>query len=206
MDDLKVTPATFNRIILDRKTEAYRRALEVAKLLLLNFHPDLSKGRNHVLALMFDMNLLWERFVYVSLRKVLPSHIPALTVASQITRPFWKHEKGNRIGIRPDIVIIEKDKKPIVVDTKWKNLTQLRPSDDDLKQMFVYHEYFKASRVALIYPGSFENVRGNYFEVSGKEGNRECSLIGLNVEKDIRKWQREIGGAIAAWLSDGQGA
>lgn len=199
MDDIKVTEATFNEIVLNRKTEIYRKALEIARLLLLNFHPDVSRGKNHVLALMFDMNVLWERFVYISLAKTLRKENSVISITPQARKHFWKPEAGNRTGIRPDIVIKHAGTS-VVIDTKWKNLADLRPSDDDLKQMFVYHEYFEAKKVALAYPGNFRRVTGNYFTSSGEKGDRECSLIGFPVEKDIRLWQTNIGNSIKRWI------
>lgn len=201
MVDIKVTETTFNKLVLNRKTEPYRKALEIARLLLLNFHPDVSRGRNHVLALMFDMNLLWERFIYVSLKKELVKTKPGWSITAQASKHFWKPENGYRSAIRPDIVITKDKSDCIVIDTKWKNLSNLKPSDDDLKQMFVYHEYFNATKVALAYPGDFEKVRGNYFTSTGIEGNRECSLIGLKVQKDIKHWQQEIGRTVLSWMS-----
>ena len=69
MPDIKVTPITFDKLIFNRKTEHYKKGIEIAKMLLLQYYPDIIKGRNNVLALMFDMNLLWEKFVFTSLRK-----------------------------------------------------------------------------------------------------------------------------------------
>ncbi|HNU62307.1 MAG: hypothetical protein M0R67_00860 [Candidatus Cloacimonas sp.] len=43
--------------------------MDIARLLLCNYHPDLKSDRNNVLTLMFDMNLLWESFIYHSIRK-----------------------------------------------------------------------------------------------------------------------------------------
>ncbi|MEQ8705825.1 MAG: hypothetical protein RIC19_17995 [Phaeodactylibacter sp.] len=75
-DRLKAYPALFDRITFNRKTIYYRSAIQIAKMLLLNYHPDVSRGQEGVLALMFDMNQLWERFVYVSLRKHTPEGKP----------------------------------------------------------------------------------------------------------------------------------
>lgn len=46
----RITESTFKRIILDRKTEGYKKALQIAELVLLNYHPDVTNGRNNVLA------------------------------------------------------------------------------------------------------------------------------------------------------------
>lgn len=199
MPEIKVTEETFHKILFNRKNSVYKNAIDIAKLLLLQYHPDVSKGRNNVLALMFDMNKLWEKFVYESLRK---HKIAGTTITDQTSRFFWKPEKGYRSKIRPDIVInIGKD-DCVVLDTKWKNLNGYNPSVEDLRQMFVYHEYFGAKRVALIYPGKESSKSsGVYLDPkTSKEINKECNIIFLSVEKDIKKWHLSIFKNIQKWM------
>jgi len=130
MSSIKVSEFTFNRIKFNRKTEGYRVSIEIARMLLLQYHPDVSKGQNNVLALMFDMNLLWEKFIYISLRK----YSRGLKVSAQVSKDFWKPEHGSMTRIRPDIVI-ESNGIIYVLDTKWKNLNSYNPSPNDLRQM-----------------------------------------------------------------------
>ena len=197
MADIKITEATFNKITLNRKTEDYKNAIEIARLLLLNYHPDLSNGQNNVLALMFDMNLLWERFVYVSLRKKLGDEF---NVLGQTSKYFWKPKNGNRSSIRPDIVV-EKGNENYVLDTKWKNLGGKNPSLNDLRQMYVYHEYFEAQKVALVYPGKSELISGSYYETNGKAlSNQECSVISIDPNFDIGVWQKNIKVELEDWM------
>ena len=190
MNDIKVIDVTFNKITLNRKTEDYRDAIEIAKLLLLNYHPDLSNGNNNVLALMFDMNLLWERFVYVSLRKNLDTNY---SVTAQTSKHFWQPTiNGNSASIRPDILINNKSEN-YVLDTKWKNLGGKNPSVNDLRQMYVYHEYYYAKKVALVYPGESGNICGNYYKTTDEHlSKKECSVISLPVVNDITEWQESI--------------
>ena len=191
MPDIKVNEATFEKLIYNRKSQHYQKAIEIAKLLLLQYHPDLSKGRNHVLALMFDMNLLWEQFIYVSLRKN-KEHFTK--VKAQTSKHFWKPENGRRSSMKPDIYIETKSNKKIVLDTKWKNLNGYNPSPDDLRQMYVYHEYFNAEKVALVYPGdSSKGRKGNYFDKGGNhDKSKQCSVVLIDVEEQIKKWQEKI--------------
>ncbi|MBK9688627.1 MAG: hypothetical protein IPO65_13060 [Saprospiraceae bacterium] len=42
MPEVKVTSATFERIVYNRKNQSYTKAIEIAKLLLLQYHPDLT--------------------------------------------------------------------------------------------------------------------------------------------------------------------
>ena len=198
MPDIKVSEATFDTLVFNRKTQPYKKAIGIAKLLLLQYHPDVITGRHNVLALMFDMNVLWEKFVFVSLRKYKPAHI---TVSAQTTKSFWRSfDTGQYSSMRPDIVI-KSSTDCVVLDTKWKNINGSSPSSGDLRQMYVYHKYYKATRVALVYPGTATQepvVSGKFEKIDDFENENICSVITLNTndktagQKPISVWQEQI--------------
>jgi len=191
MPDIRVSDAFFERIQYNRKTETYKKAIDIARLLLLNYHPDIINGKNDVMALMFDMNLLWEQFVYVSLRKNKPL---SFTIATQSSKDFWKPNSGYRQKMRPDIIINKDKPNCVVLDTKWKNLNGQNPSPDDLRQMYAYSKFHGDAKCALVYPGEENKYTGGTFlnESDGKETMNECGVHILQVNKNIKKWQLEI--------------
>jgi 5-methylcytosine-specific restriction enzyme subunit McrC len=201
MPEIKVTEATFEKLVFTRKTQSYKRAIDIAKLLLLQFHPDVRKGRNSVLALMFDMNVLWEQFVYASLRKY---KVATTIITAQTSKYFWKPHSGYRSKMRPDIVLNKDKADCVVLDTKWKILNGYNPSPDDLRQMYVYHEYYEAKKVALVYPGiKTSKSSGVYLDPKTSiEIDKECSIISLSVEPNVnlQQWQRNICTHIEGWM------
>jgi len=192
MKEIKVNESTFDKMVFDRKNQHYKTALEIAKLLLLNYHPDISKGRNDVLALMFDMNSLWEQFILVTLKRKLKTHL----VSAQVTKSFWKPISGYSSKMRPDIILkCKQSQESFVLDTKWKNLNGYNPSPEDLRQMYVYHRFYQAKKVALVYPSDQHFIqKGNYF--SSKKhlemSDKECSIMQIATSTDIKNWQKEI--------------
>ena len=205
MPEIKVSENTFDKLVLNRKTQSYTKAIEISRLILLQYHPDLSKGRNHVLALMFDMNKLWEQFVFVSLRK---NKHPDMTVTAQTSRYFWQPTNGSRSAIRPDVVVNKDTDSCVVLDTKWKNLNGYNPSPDDLRQMYVYHEYYGAKRVALVYPGNPKNgSTGNFYPSKFYDKmDKECSILLLEVPEKgeggnsiVKTWQTTIRTQFTDW-------
>ena len=134
-----IQASTFDRLGGGRKLEHYRDALGLAKLILLNFSPDLRRGEDDVLAILFDMNVLWERFIYRILQRDLGDS--GYKVSYQNAKKFW-----NTRLVKPDLVLITPLDEKIVIDTKWKLIRDGRPSDADLKQMFVYNLYWKTDR------------------------------------------------------------
>ncbi len=61
--------ATFSKIKYNRKNSPYKTALEIAKFIILQYAPNISSGKEKMLALLFDMNNLWEEYVLIKLKK-----------------------------------------------------------------------------------------------------------------------------------------
>jgi 5-methylcytosine-specific restriction enzyme subunit McrC len=192
----KISTSIINKIVFNRKTIGYTKAIEIARLIILHYHPDLSKGRDDVLALMFDMNALWEQFVLVSLKKN-----KQFKVRGQNSRFFWRPEGGKSRSIRPDITLSTPDGN-YVLDTKWKLITN-KPSIEDIRQMYAYHHYFEAKKVALIYPGNALNVKGKFVEIKSHKhlSDNECGILFTQYSTSVIKWQEQIGQEVEKWIS-----
>lgn len=199
MPNQKITESSFSKLVFNRKIIGYKKAIEISRLILLHYHPDLSKGRDNVLALMFDMNALWEQFVLVSLRKN-----KELKVRGQDSRYFWKQEGGKRRSIRPDITVLSKDGN-YVLDTKWK-LLAMKPSIEDIRQMYAYHHYFEANKVALLYPGDAPYMSGKFVDIKSQNqlSDFECGLLFTQYSNSIKNWQKRIGVEIKYWINSPQ--
>lgn len=151
VSDVRITAKTFDRLKLDRNTQRYFRALQLARLILLNYAPDLSGGDNHVAAILFDMNELFERFILVHLHRArLKRDSKKIVIQGQLSKRFWGHK-----SIRPDVLIkveTEEGVRQFILDTKWKIPPSNLPSDEDLKQIYVYNLQFGSARGLLVYP------------------------------------------------------
>lgn len=144
---LNVNEQVLQSIHLDRKTKGYAKALEVARLIILNYSPDIKSGQEKMLSLLFDMNVLWEEYVLTMLQKACRG--TEYKVKGQDSKRFW----GTYRTIRPDIVI-EKGEEIFIIDTKWKRPTNNQPSIEDLRQMYAYSRFWHTDKVMLLYPGN----------------------------------------------------
>lgn len=173
---------TFTKIPKSRKTAPYENALAIARLIILNYAPNISSGSEKMLALLFDMNSLWEQYVLVRLQQVAQEK--GVVVRGQNSKDFW-----NGITIRPDIVLEKKiDENNIdilIIDTKWKNIDQSQPSTHDLRQMYVYNEYWKSTRSLLLYPSSIDGLDDfkSFDSITG-DPHHQCGLGKVSVLKD----------------------
>jgi 5-methylcytosine-specific restriction enzyme subunit McrC len=152
---IQVSKSSFEKISLDRKSIAYHKALDIAKMIILNYSPSIQAGRDNMLTLLFDMNTLWEEFIYRVLSKYAGSEFD---VYGQDSKAFWQRKR-----IKPDIVI-KYSSETYIIDTKWKIIEENKPSDDDLKQMFTYNLYWESEKSMLLYPrtNQYDSDFGDY--------------------------------------------
>jgi len=172
-----VSESHFSRLRYDRKTERYRRAISLARLIILNYQPDAQAGGQNVLAILCDMNTLFEEYIYNKLRAAA-SRKTGVHVRGQRSHLFWCGGSARR-SIRPDIEVrIDGHDNPLVIDTKWKVPSGPSPSDSDLKQMFAYNARLRSQRSFLLYPRTDdrENVDGQFFE-DDRAQSSECSML-----------------------------
>lgn len=194
--DITVNENIFEKITLNRKTEHYQSALLLAKMIILNYSPDLIAGDNHILTILFDMNKLYEKYVFLLLKKWEDEFL--INILGQTNTPFWENK-----GIKPDIIIEPRNSssklKKIIVDTKWKILYDLTPSDVDLKQMYVYNMQFNAEKSILLYPKfqpDLEERKGVYRQSSIPSLSKHahsCHLYFLDLFNEEEKLNKEVG-------------
>lgn len=187
LHSVNVCKELFDNLQFDRKTEDYRNAINLARLFLLNYQPSLDSGNENVLALMFDMNKLWEEYVFIMLCKALQKE--GYEVKAQVHKNFWHLKDGGRKVIKPDIVVLSDSKNTFVLDTKWKCPDGV-PSDGDLHQLYVYQQMFSAKRVALVYPLANNSVgfqqRESFFDTGAP-----CDMLFFPIDMDFSLEQLE---------------
>lgn len=179
----------FDRIIENRKTVPYYEALKIARMIILNYSPDIKGGGENMLALLFDMNKLWEEYIYRSLLRVKPDDV---AINFQNSKTFWQSD-SLRKSIRPDLVI-RRGSETFVIDTKWKIINSLKPDDDDLKQIFTYNLYWQSYHSILLYPSTnheFKSHYGKYHE--GFDSEHGCSLACVEVLDETGALNRNCG-------------
>lgn len=179
MDDKTINKTHFDSLVDNRKTAPYKEAIKIAKMIILNYSPDIKGGQEHMIALLFDMNKLWEEYVYRVLSKHQNKHIK---VSFQNSDKFWNNKR-----IKPDIVLTktndQNEEEVFIIDTKWKVIDPKKPSDDDLKQMYAYNMYWESSRSMLLYPSSNPKITSFGSFHKGRDGENKCKLGFVRVMK-----------------------
>lgn len=155
----------FDNIVFDRTNDRWRELVSLARLLLGDRHQTTSAGSSDGYALLFEMNVLFEKYVAKLLKRALSgSH---LKVSSQGGKRdcLFDGEHG-RFRTRPDILISESGKIVLVIDTKWKRITsriddpKQGVSQGDVYQLMAYSQIYECDRVMLLYPHHLGLVEG----------------------------------------------
>ncbi len=173
----------FENIKFNRMTKHYQEAIAIAELIICNYQADLASGHYDIIAMLFDMNLLFESYIAQSLKKALKND-EHLKVRTQVTKYFWK-AKGKRTRcLKPDIIIKNTNNDNCyVLDAKWKAKSN-NPTSDDLRQMYAYSIQFDASNSFLLYPKVSEDdeiIEGLFNKKDSFISDKSCSVIPLEV-------------------------
>ena len=170
----------FSKIKLNRQMKDYQQVLLWCKTFLFENSFSPYKGNDIAFALLFDMNLLFESFVYSYLKK--SSNFQ--DIKSQDRTHHLAYENGiGRFRLKPDIVI---NGGKIIADTKWKILSEDKAYNgvlqDDMYQLYAYGtKYDNCEKIYLIYPFDELIIKNSYNYFKNKE--LKLDILFFDVDK-----------------------
>ena len=170
-----------------RLNDHYRPAVELARLIIENSSLELLHGEVAGASLRIDMNMVFERFLYVALREALglPEH-------------QWKHEEpldldeGKHIKMYPDLSWWAKSRPLFVGDAKYK-----KPDGGfqhaDIYQMLAYCTAADLPSGLLVYAAG-KDTPGTY---KIRHAGKTIKVASLNLEGAPEDILREVRGLAA---------
>lgn len=156
VDDVQPAKIRWELATTNRLSEKYKPLLALARLFIEGKSPDVVTGSGEGFALLFDMNVLFERYIGVIARRVFGAQ--GLTVGLQgPKRHLAQYDNGHPVfELRPDVVVTNGGEMAFVIDTKWKRLKEEAHREgiatSDIYQMYAYAKRYAAPDVLLLYP------------------------------------------------------
>lgn len=161
----------FERIVVNRNNKEYSTLLEWSKVFLYNKSFSTFSGSTSSRALLFPMESVYESYIAQQIKKYV---VPLGWNVSTQDRKYWLFMEPNKqFSLRPDIVLT-KDDRTIIMDTKWKNLINNKRanygiSQSDMYQMYAYSKKYNTSEIWLLYP--MNNEMRNHDPISFDSGD-----------------------------------
>ena len=131
-------PRRVPQVTFDRRSEHYRGAVGLARLILSGISFDLGAGGVAASAFLIDMNKVFEDFVVVALRDALGVSDRVL-VQGGIGKPLFLG-RGERIRLKPDLSLWSGERCLFVGDVKYKRVHVDAYPNADLYQLTAEHQ------------------------------------------------------------------
>ena len=189
-----ITKEHFARLNINRLNRQYLPVLELARLFILNSSLQMTANNIETFSFVFDMNKLFEEFVYEFIRRhkdeILPDELKDCEIKAQHGNKYLVYSEGEipEFRLQPDIIFIKPDGTiPLIIDTKYKLLDpqdeRLGISQSDMYQMFAYSKKFECNRVVMLYPHR-EGVVEKIFKLE-QNGERHVAIRTLDIGRDL---------------------
>lgn len=170
------------KINLNRNMNHYKNIMLWTEIFLLNKTFSPFNGDINTKSILFKMDSLFEAYVGKKIKNILMKK--SRKVKLQDNKFYLFNNPSPKFKIRPDIVL-RKDGKVIIMDTKWKTLIDnynknYGISQADMYQMYAYSKKYNTPNIYLLYPlaNHFKNHTDIYFS-SNDETNINIEFIDL---------------------------
>ena len=174
----------FAGVTIDRTTKDYETLIPWSKVFLFNRSFTTFSGKTQSRALLFPMESVYESYVAGQVKKVFQPE--GWMVSSQHRGYYLFEEPRRQFSLRPDIVM-KKDDRIVIMDTKWKSLIpdeykNYGISQGDMYQMYAYSKKYRTPEIWLLYPINRE-MRGHKDVCFDSGDGTQVHVFFVDIEK-----------------------
>jgi len=186
----------------DRTNEDWEEILKQCRWFLNGMNPDVISGREQSICLLFAMNILFEEYIAIELKKAVGDKYDVLAQKPQ--KKLLNNIDGRKLfTMKPDIYVKDKlnGKPAAILDTKWKLLSgdekKMGVSQADLYQMYTYAGSYDVPKVMLLYPKQ-HNLGWIDSQWNFSDETKSIEIIQIDIEsvlkgrKNFRKYLSDL--------------
>ncbi|MCW5716755.1 MAG: restriction endonuclease [Bauldia sp.] len=148
-----------HKFVSDRHNARWMALIRLAKLIVGGRFQSTAQGPDDGFALLFDMNVLFERYVTNLLRPIADERRWDMRAQSGGRECLYPEDLAKPVfDTLPDIQLLTGDAVDVIIDTKWKRLrdrganAKMDVDQADIYQMIAYASLYRCERLVLIYP------------------------------------------------------
>lgn len=190
VSEKQLTSRDADMIPLDRTNQAFHVVIEQCCMFIKGMNPDLYVGEHDSVALLFDMNQLFERWAASILKPLAWQAGYNLREQGPKRYLAYREDIDKKVfQMRPDISLLSNSSDVVLIaDAKWKLLdvddAKLGISQADLYQLNTYATQYGVKHIALIYPRQ-KGLSETYEILFSGTDNVVVTIITLDVHDSV---------------------
>lgn len=182
---VRISSQKANKIKLFRNQMLFQKAFDLAKMFLSHLSIDFSRNKIENITLLWDMNVLFEEYVFEIMRRKCPE----ISVTAQKGKKLLVEVESNHKRRNTFVdILVEKGNEKIIVDTKYKKFESLTDfSNADVFQVSTYCLLHNTKKAILIYPQWNDKVQPTQIcHLNTPQENYTIQFSTVNLQKDLK--------------------
>ena len=170
------------KIKLTRSQEFFKKPFNLAKMFVEKTSVDLSKNKFENITLVWDMNKLFEEFIFELIKRKIPECSPI----AQKTKRLLRSTQETRRDTKVDVLV---QHPQVIIDTKYKKFTNFDDiSSADIYQVTTYCTLYGYKKAILLYP-QYDDIEPDEtgFYINNTENNYQIDFRTIDLKSNDLK-------------------
>lgn len=184
------------KIKLTRSQEFFKKPFNLAKMFVEKTSVDLSKNKFENITLVWDMNKLFEEFIFELIKRKIPECSPI----AQKTKRLLRSTQETRRDTKVDILV---QHPQVIIDTKYKKFTNFDDiSSSDIYQVTTYCTLYGYKKAILLYP-QYDDIEPDEtgFYINNTENNYQIDFRTIDLKSNDLK-NKDVQNSIIKKIKD----